>query len=66
MSSSASQRTVPPWWAGWLVTIMLLALASRMIVSQDQLAIAGAIVGYVAGHWLPIRGNTTREDLKDG
>jgi len=42
-----------PWWARFGVTIALLALASRMIVGQDQLAIAGAIVGYVAAHWLP-------------
>lgn len=48
------QRTVAPWWARFLVTMVLLALASRMIVGQDQLAIAGAIVGIVGSHWLPV------------
>lgn len=45
-----------PWWARFLVTIALLSLASRMLVAQEQLAVTGAIVGYVAAHWLPSGG----------
>jgi hypothetical protein len=60
-SSTNGRRVQAPWWATLVVTMALLALASRMIVGQEQLAIAGAIVGVVGAHWLPAT-NTTRRD----
>lgn len=44
---------VAPWWARFIVTLGLLALATRLLISRDQLGVAGAIVGYVGAHWLP-------------
>jgi hypothetical protein len=51
-----------PWWARFIISLVLLALASRMLVGDDQLAIAGGIVGYVAAHWLPAVGGRLAPD----
>lgn len=51
--STDRRREAAPWWATFLVTLGLLALASRLLIGKDQLATAGLIIGYVAAHWLP-------------
>ncbi len=45
-------QRVPPW-GPIVISLLLLALASYSLVAASNQPMAGVIIGYVAGYWLP-------------
>lgn len=55
-----------PAWGPFVISLALMGLAAFRLVGNDNEAMAGVVLGYVASYWLPVTGPHITNGKTDG